>query len=379
MNLNILEWKEFKFGKLISKIYKGKAINKEDLSESTDRTTQIRYITRTSINNGCELLADIRNVDELCIEEKNAITIGDTTATCFYQPEEFIVGDHMVIIRADWLNELTGLYIVTLLNNEQYKYSYGRAYLMERIKDTSIKLPIKKSNNLPIIDETYEFSDEGYIPDWKFMENYIKSLHYKPLTTKNTYSTNLVLDVTKWKEFKVSSILSVYNGKGITKEEIEENIGDFTVVQSGEENNGVLGKIDRDYCISMDYTISEKPCLTVARSGSAGFVSFQNDGCVVGDSAKILLLEESNASTEVYLFIQTILTAHRFKYAYGRKVTEDKYMNDVVELPILYNKNGTPFIDKTQKYSKEGYVPDWQFMKNYIKSLPYGDRLEDVI
>ncbi len=38
----------------------------------------------------------------------------------------------------------------------------------------------------------------------------------------------------------------------------------------------------------MGYTYTEKPCLTVARSGSAGFVSFQINGCAVGDSANIL-------------------------------------------------------------------------------------------
>ena len=75
------------------------------------------------------------------------------------------------------------------------------------------------------------------------------------------------LDTSQWKEFKVSSIFTIHNGKGITKEEIEDNVGDFTVVQSGEEDNGVLGKINLDYCKIMNYTLSEKPCLTVARSG----------------------------------------------------------------------------------------------------------------
>ena len=29
-----------------------------------------------------------------------------------------------------------------------------------------------------VIDEAHEFSDEGYIPDWEWMENYMKSLPY---------------------------------------------------------------------------------------------------------------------------------------------------------------------------------------------------------
>lgn len=179
------------------------------------------------------------------------------------------------------------------------------------------------------------------------------------------------LNVDAWKEFEVNKILTIINGKGITKEEIEDNKGDFIVVQSGESNNGVLGKIDLEYCKSKRYSYSERPCLTVARSGSAGFVSFQIHGCVVGDSAKILLLNKDNPTTENYVFIQAVLTANRFKYAYGRKVTEEKYMNDTIKLPIQHNPDGTPYIDHDCTYSEKGYIPDWQFMEDYIKSLKH--------
>ncbi len=158
-------------------------------------------------------------------------------------------------------------------------------------------------------------------------------------------------------------------GYGITKEEISENSGNFTVVQSGEENNGVLGKIDLSYCKAMNYIYSETPCLTVARSGSSGFVSYQDKGCVVGDSAKILLVKNENCNKNIYLFLQTILTANKFKYAYGRKVTEEKYYNDIIKLPILYKEDGCPYIDKSNKYSAYGYVPDWAYMDKYIDSI----------
>lgn len=145
MNLDIKKSGKFIFGNLISDIYKAKAINKDELTVAVDKTNAINYITRTGENNGCELLADIRDIDEKFIEKGNAISIGDTTATCFYQPENFITGDHIVIVRADsWLNQYTALYIVTLLTNEQYKYSYGRAFLLDRIKNTILNLPIRQ-------------------------------------------------------------------------------------------------------------------------------------------------------------------------------------------------------------------------------------------
>ena len=27
-------------------------------------------------------------------------------------------------------------------------------------------------------------------------------------------------------------------------------------------------------------------------------------------------------------------------------------------------------------YSDEGYIPDWEYMENFIKSLPFGDRIK---
>lgn len=188
----------------------------------------------------------------------------------------------------------------------------------------------------------------------------------------------MILNIDNWKEFKVSSVFTILNGKGITKEEIETNPGDLFAIQSGEENNGILGKIDEKYCYEMSYTISKKPCLTVARTGSAGFVAFQPFGCVVGDSAKILLLSDEIASTNRYLFLQTILLANRFKYAYGRKVTKNKYYNEYLYLPILHNNDGSVYIDNTYKYSNKGYVPDWNYMESYINSLHHKPIYTDI-
>lgn len=177
------------------------------------------------------------------------------------------------------------------------------------------------------------------------------------------------LNIEEWKPFRVGAIFRMLNGKGITQEEIADNPGNLNAVQSGEENNGVMGKIDIEYCRQAKYTFTEQPCLTVARSGSAGFVSFQADGCVVGDSAKILLLPVDIASNEIYLFLQSVLTANRIKYTYGRKVTEEKYLNDWIKLPVQHSSDGSLLLDREHRFSDDELIPDWQFMEDYIKSL----------
>ena len=304
----------------------------------------------------------------------------DMFCNAYYQDESFYAVSHgrVNILQPKFnLNSRIGLFISTIINNEKYKYSYGRALYSNVVSSMVIKLPtqIDKANGKYIIDENRTYSDEGYIPDWQFMEDYIKSLHHKPITTKVKSGLVKELDVDNREEFKISGLFTLLNGKGITKEEIEENSGTFVAVQSGEENNGVLGKIDKQYCIKMGYTLTDKMCLTVARTGSAGFVSFQSAGCVVGDSAKILLLDDNIATTNVYLFLQTVLTANRFKYDYGRKVTEDKYLSDIIKLPIKRDSDGKPVIDDNRTYSDSGYIPDWQYMEDYINSLPYSDRI----
>ena len=173
------KWESFSFGRLITggNIYKAKAYSKTELVTSDVwKEGFIHFVSRTEENNSIDCYAMKSDFSD--IEEGNAITVGDTTSTIAYQSEPFVNGDHIIVIRADWLNKYTGMFIVSLLRKERYRYSYGRAYLMDSIKNTKLHLPVKKRDGKPIIDDSHTFSDEGYLPDWEWMETYIKSLPY---------------------------------------------------------------------------------------------------------------------------------------------------------------------------------------------------------
>ena len=347
MNLNISEWKPFIIEKLFTVKY-GVNLELSNCDEIiNNEEIGIKFVSRTESNNGVS--ATVMPIENVIPQKAGLISVagGGSVLSTFIQPEPFYSGrDLYTLASKDNISFEAKMFIITIIKANKYKYSYGRQ-ANKTLPYLELMLPVVKDDkNAPIIDKTCKYSDEGYVPDWQFMENYIKSLHYKPLTTKNKVGNIGSLEINNWKSFKVGRILSILNGKGITNDEIEKK-----------------------------YTVSERSCLTVARSGSAGYVSFHPNGCVVGDSAKILLLPEKIASNGVYLFIQTLLTANRFKYAYGRKVTEEKYAEDEIKLPILMAADGTPVIDNSNEFSDEGYIPDWQFMEDYIKSLPYGDRI----
>lgn len=376
MKLNIQNWKEF----YLKDLYEIQMGNKLDKNKMSNIAPTVNFVSRISYNNGVDGKVDY--IDNLTPFPMGLLTValgGSYLGSCFVQDEPFYTAQNVAVLKpkSPQMTHYINMFISGLVRYESKikYYAFGRELNSHIDTDFSIFLPIQHGKDgKEIIDETFMFSNMGYIPDWRFLERYIKSLHYKPITTNNR-TIHSDLDIDSWKDFNVSSILTIIDGRGITKEEIEDNAGEMNAVQSGEENNGVLGKIDKSYCISQDYAVSEKACLTVARSGSAGFVSYQPEGCVVGDSAKILLLPGDVADERVYLFIQTILSSIRFKYAYGRKVTREKYLNEIIKLPIVYQANGRPYIDKTRRFSKKGYVPNWEFMKQYIESLPFGDKL----
>ncbi len=354
MKLDFNQWKEFNYIDIFD-------ICKGFYNKKPEHTTEgkIPFLGATEKNNGVTeyySLEDIKNgsktgdENNAPLEEKifagNAlcVTNNGSVGFAFYQNDQFTCSHDVnsLYIKNGKFNEFTALFVATVIKHDRYRWAYGRKWRPERMVKSKIYLPADKKGN----------------PDWIYMESYIKSLKHKHIKSTITCSS-LDLNQESWQEFHVGEILDVYNGKGITQEEIEYNPGELVAVQSGEENNGCMGKISESYCKEKGYTYTNKPCLTVARSGSAGYVSYQNHGCVVGDSAKILLLkEEENADPYVYLFIKTILMANKYKYTYGRKVTEKKYKNEIICLPV------------TKKQT-----PDYDYMRLYIKSMPYSDKL----
>ncbi len=182
--LDTSTWKAFLFGELIDAIYKGKAHTKEEIGGSSFGTP---FVTRTERNNGVDAFAG--NTDGLRVEKGGALVVGDTTATITYQPNDFICGDHMVVVRAAWINRSTGLFVATLLNNERYRYSYGRAFVMDLIQGTRIRLPAKTDGT----------------PDWQWIEAYMQSVSQSAPISKNS-AKNGGVDVHRWGSFVLSEL-----------------------------------------------------------------------------------------------------------------------------------------------------------------------------
>lgn len=99
----------------------------------------------------------------------NLITLAydGSIGACFYQEDEFFASEKIVTIETVQypLNKFLALFLIPILKLESEMYSYGgRKWTVEKqLKETMIKLPV---------------DDNGNEPDYKFMEDFIKSLPF---------------------------------------------------------------------------------------------------------------------------------------------------------------------------------------------------------
>jgi hypothetical protein len=115
------------------------------------------YVTTQATNNGIEDFYDYYT------EDGNVITFDSAViGYCAYQPLPFSASDHVEkLIPKFEMNKYVALFLVTVLNREQYRYNYGRKACQNRMRDIFVKLPAKNNQ-----------------PDWKYIENFVKSLPY---------------------------------------------------------------------------------------------------------------------------------------------------------------------------------------------------------
>lgn len=365
MNLNLDEWKEFVLGKLFD-IKKGKRLTSADQEEGSNN-----YIGAIDSNNGVA-----NHIGQKPIHSGNTISLSynGSVGEAFYQSEPYWATDDVNALYSyyEGFNKYIGLFFVAVIRKEKYKFSYGRKWTLENMNKTKINLPVQHNDDGTIfIDSFKKYSDEGYVPDWRFMEDYIKSLHYRPLTTKNKSGQVPELNVNNWKEFRVGAMFEIYptkSYKNMSNDDLDDG-GNIPFVINSAENNAIGG-------FSTLPPTEKGNIITFSDTTDGNTFFYQSEDFIGFSHVQGMHPLNHEWNKNQYLFLISVLMFHNSGlFNYGRKMRRDIISNTLIKLPVQYNPDGTPFIDDTHTYSEEGYVPDWQYMEDYIKSLPYGDRL----
>ncbi len=114
------------------------------------------YVTTQATNNGVE------GFFSHATEDGGVLTVDSAVVGyCSYQKIQFSASDHVEKLVPKFpMNDFVAMFLVTIINMEQYRYNYGRKCSQKRLKKSTIKLPVTAEGN----------------PDFEYMENYIKSL-----------------------------------------------------------------------------------------------------------------------------------------------------------------------------------------------------------
>ena len=146
----------------------------------------------------------------------------------------------------------------------------------------------------------------------------------------------------------------------------------IAIVSRDSNGNGVVAVVDE--------IVGETPfptgSLSVALGGSfLGSCFIQKEPFYTAQNVAVLQ-EKIPLSVHTKLFISSLVRNEcKIKYlAFGRELNSHFRKDFTIKLPILKNEKGI-VLDDLKAYSEEGYIPDWKYMENFMKSLPYGDRL----
>lgn len=321
---------------------------------------------------------------------------GANSGTVFYHPEEFaVLQDAYAIKVKNYIipDETIGLYLAASLHKaiaSTHDWNYKAGW--NRIKEDIVSLPVKTDKNgNPVVDDKHKYHNEGFIPDFEYMEKYIEKFEqerieelerYLVATGLNDYElTNEDIEILslsglgnhkesnredavkthkEMRKFKCGDLFTSQTGD--TDLQQKDINGKGTIfINSGVENNGIKGMTDRPAKIFSKNTIS------IDFWGNAYYRDFEYK---MATHNHVFSLSGDCIKNElVGLYIVSQMKYITNLFSYGNMGTWTKIKKLFVLLPIQTNNDNNPVIDETRKYHPDGYIPDWDFMEKYIKAI----------
>lgn len=322
----------------------------------------IPFIGATDSNNGVTSHSDLETIaittktgdgsnspmSEKIFENCIAVTNNGSVGYAYYQAKPFTCTHDVnpLYLKGHEINPYIALFLCTIIEKERFRWAYGRKWRPIRMPSSKIKLPV---------------TPEG-TPDWQYMESFVKDTIIPQLPKKAQkvwlqkydirpqQEAKMELNTDEWKWFNYTDLFRISGSKTTPLEDLEGyGKGEYPYVTTQAVNNGVEGYFN--YC-------TEKGGVLTIDSAVLGFCSYQEKDFSASDHVEVLApLFKMNKY--IALFLTTIINKEQYRYSYGRKCSQIKLRKSRIKLPV------TP----------EG-TPDWQFMEDYIKSLPYSKNLE---
>ena len=312
----------------------GAYIDKKDLYKFT-----IPRITVTSENNGINSFMGSEHKNYRVFTNFISVSF---LGTVFYHRYKASIDMkvHCLQIKDTTLNPYLAEFLITEIKQSLLHASYGNQISSTDLPNKKLLLPIDENNQ----------------PDYKFMENYTKSVFEKKELIYKDYIAKILkklkykeiesLKDKSWKEFFIIEIFdTIQRGKRLTK--AKQIKGNMPYISSTASNNGVDNFINNTENVRIFNN-----CITIANSGSVGASFYHPYNFVASDH--VTHLQQEDMSEYVYLFISTLTNRLKQKYNFNREINDKRISREKIILPVDDNNE-----------------IDYDYMKQYILNMKY--------
>ena len=283
----------------------------------------VNFVSRTSQNNG--VVAQVEKLETMEPFQEGSITValGGSVLSAFIQYKPFYTAFHIMVLEPKTDMTLAEkLYYCMCIKANAYRFSYGRQ-ANKTLKE--IELP-------------------DSVPQW------VSDVNIEPIKTKISKPKMSELKVDKWKNFRIGDLLDLERCKNSASSDLLDG-DDCYYLGAKKNDNGVMRRVKRE-----EHLITKGNCIVFIGNGqgSVGYTNYMNQDFI--GTADLTVGYSKHLNPYVGLFLVTLLDLERPKYSFGRKWS-------------------ARIGDTTIRLPSKDTAPDWTYMENYIKSLPYSDRI----
>ena len=239
------------------------------------------------------------------------------------------------------------------ITKNRWRFSYSRKPKGDRL--ASMTLPIE------VPDWVYEAQTPNIEPYKEQINKYLRNKGGK-LTMKIDELYDLIIsgffdknepfndnktpefNSNNWQEFKISDLFELTRGKRLKSEDREP--GTVPYYSASDSNNGLTDKISNPL-------FTESDALIYTTFGDCYYVEGEFTA-----SDEVTILKNKDVNKYSGIFLSVVLSQDKFRFSFGRKAFMDRIKELTVKLPVTENGE-----------------PDYQFMEDYIKTLPYSKHI----
>lgn len=361
-------WKPFFIKELFNKFQTGKINNVSSFTVMEDNG--IEYIGATNKNNGCLYFIEKKESNNF-ITKGNCIGFikdGDGSAGyAIYKYENFFSTINVIYGYANWLDRDTGLYFVTCQDKIKNKYSHAYKRNIKHLNGDKVMLP---SNGVT--------PNYGFMKDSAFNKQIELIKRYKSFAEKRLQGISIKnipsLHDKKWKPFHIKDLFDekqIIGGKskGLTHLDTVKTDG-VNYLGATNKNNGVLCYVDKQKTNNM---LQKGNCICFIKNGdgSAGYAIYKAEPFVATSDILVAYSKWINKYTGLFFVIAQ--DKIKSKYSHGYKRNKKHLLADMIMLPV--NSDDQPDYEYMEQYIKNLMIRKYNQYLDYIKSLPYGDRI----